>query len=92
MNGKDISDIWEPKDPYDYLTKLLSAKGIKNIEPRLCNESASNTILACFQVGIYTNKKLLGIGKTIIISENSFSPKLHFSFTCVSITNFLMGF
>lgn len=64
MNGKEISDIWEPKEPYEYLTSLLNEKGINDLEPRLCNESASNTILACYQVGIYSNKKLLGIGKS----------------------------
>lgn len=62
MNGKEVSDIWEPKEPYEYLMKILNEKGIKNVEPRLCNEAASNTILACFQVGIYSNKELLGIG------------------------------
>nr|CAI5862016.1 unnamed protein product [Callosobruchus analis] len=62
MNGKDVYDIWNPTEPYKYLTTLLNAKGITSIEPRLCNESAKNTILACFQVGLYSNKKLLGIG------------------------------
>lgn len=63
MNGKEISDIWEPNKPYEYLTCLLNEKGINDLEPRLCSKSASNTILACYQVGIYSNKKLLGLGK-----------------------------
>ncbi|XP_028141884.1 39S ribosomal protein L44, mitochondrial [Diabrotica virgifera virgifera] len=62
LNGKDVYEIWDPKEPYEYLTKLLKERGITAIEPRLCNESASNTILACFQVGLYSNKKLLGLG------------------------------
>lgn len=41
---------------------MLEKKGITEIDPRLCNESASNTILANYQVGLYSNKKLLGIG------------------------------
>lgn len=65
MHEKEISDIFEPKDPYDYLMTILNDKGIKDVEPRICNEAAPNTILACFQVGIYSNKKLLGIGKVI---------------------------
>ncbi|CAH1959200.1 unnamed protein product [Acanthoscelides obtectus] len=62
MNGKDVYEIWNPAEPYKYLTELLNEKGITSIEPRLCNESAKNTILACFQVGLYSDKKLLGIG------------------------------
>ncbi|KAG5873457.1 hypothetical protein JTB14_007224 [Gonioctena quinquepunctata] len=62
LNGKDVYEIWNPKEPYEYLTKLLNEKGVTEIEPRLCNQSANNTILACFQVGLYSNKKLLGIG------------------------------
>lgn len=63
LNGKDVIDIWNPKEPYEYLTKLLKERGITSVEPRLCNQSASNTILGCFQVGLYTDKKLVGIGK-----------------------------
>jgi len=64
MNGKDVYDIWNPEKPYDYLLKLLQDKGVEEVEPRLCNQSAVNTILANYQVGLYngTNKKLLGIG------------------------------
>ncbi|KAJ8921129.1 hypothetical protein NQ315_013599 [Exocentrus adspersus] len=62
MNGKDVYEIWDPKNPYEYLMKLLNDKGISEVEPRLCNQSAVNTILANYQIGLYSNKKLLGIG------------------------------
>ncbi|XP_018562151.1 39S ribosomal protein L44, mitochondrial [Anoplophora glabripennis] len=62
MNGKDVYEIWDPQNPYEYLTNLLGERGITAIEPRLCNQSAVNTILANFQVGLYSNKELLGIG------------------------------
>ncbi|XP_030759678.1 39S ribosomal protein L44, mitochondrial [Sitophilus oryzae] len=64
MNGKDIYDIWTPEKPYEYVVKLLEQRGIKKVEPRLCNQSAVNTILANYQVGLYdsNNKSLLGIG------------------------------
>lgn len=42
MTGKEILDIWEPKESYEYITSLLNEK------PRLCNECASNTILTCY--------------------------------------------
>lgn len=64
MNGKDVYDIWNPEKPFDYLVNLLKDRGVKEIEPRLCNESAANTILANYQIGLYdtSDKKLLGIG------------------------------
>nr|XP_023014770.1 39S ribosomal protein L44, mitochondrial isoform X1 [Leptinotarsa decemlineata]XP_023014772.1 39S ribosomal protein L44, mitochondrial isoform X2 [Leptinotarsa decemlineata] len=62
LNGKDVYEIWDPKEPFEYLMKLLREKGVTEVEPRLCNQSATNTILACFQVGLYSDKKLLGLG------------------------------
>lgn len=64
MNGKDLYDVWTPDKPYDYLMRLLQQQGVKEIEPRLCNQSAANTILANYQVGLYNaeNKKCLGLG------------------------------
>lgn len=59
LNGKEIFDIWNPRDPYEYLIKLLKT----DLEPRLCNQSATNTILANYQVGLYDKQKLMGIGE-----------------------------
>lgn len=78
---KDAFEIWNPQNPYDYLTNILKEKGITEIEPRLCNQSAINTILANYQVGLYSNKKLLGIGELFLIS-----------FFLVVINNYLIGF
>lgn len=65
MVGKDVYDIWAPAEPYDYMLRLLQAKGVEQVEPRLCNQSATNTILANFQVGLYhpQSKACLGLGK-----------------------------
>jgi large subunit ribosomal protein L44 len=62
LNGKEIYDVWNPDSPLDYLTRLLKQRGVKEVEPRLCNQSATSTILANYQVGLYNDKKLLGIG------------------------------
>ncbi|XP_066153875.1 large ribosomal subunit protein mL44 [Euwallacea fornicatus] len=64
MNGKDIYDIWTPEKPYEYLIKLLQEKGVSEVELRLCNQSAINTILANYQVGLYNakDKSCLGLG------------------------------
>lgn len=68
LNGTTVFDIWEPENPVDYLNNLLIGKGLGEFEARLCNESASNTILANYQVGLYSNdKKLLGIGENILL-------------------------
>ncbi|KAK4878520.1 hypothetical protein RN001_011026 [Aquatica leii] len=62
IHNKDIFEIWDVKNPYELLVQLSKEKGVSDIEARLCNQSASNTILANYQVGLYSNKKLLGIG------------------------------
>ncbi|KAF2882792.1 hypothetical protein ILUMI_23304 [Ignelater luminosus] len=62
LNGKDIFDVWDLSNPYEYLLRVLKEKGYSEVEPRLCNQSAANTVLANYQVGLYSNKKLLGIG------------------------------
>lgn len=62
LNGKEIYDVWNPDSPLDHLTRLLKQRGVKELEPRLCNQSATSTILANYQVGLYNDKKLLGIG------------------------------
>lgn len=73
LTGKDVYDIWSPDRPLEYLTELLKIKGITSFEPRLCNHSATNTILANYQVGLYNEKKLLGIGwgETIDIAKET---------------------
>ncbi|XP_044763073.1 39S ribosomal protein L44, mitochondrial [Coccinella septempunctata] len=74
LNGKTVFDIWEPENPVDYLNNLLKKQGVGEFEARLCNESASNTILANYQVGLYSNdKKLLGIGwgENVDIAKNT---------------------
>lgn len=72
LNDLDVFDVWEPSDPYKYLTESV-LQG-KTVEPRLCNQSAANTILANYQVGLYSeDKKLLGIGwgESVDIAKNT---------------------
>lgn len=65
---KDVFEVWDPQNPYQHLTSVLRERGITAIEPRLCNQSAANTILANYQVGLYTDdKKLLGIGESLFV-------------------------
>ncbi|XP_076066424.1 mitochondrial ribosomal protein L44 isoform X3 [Oratosquilla oratoria] len=60
--GKDFLDIWKVEDPQKELSELLVRSGCEPAEPRLIFESGKNTILAVYQVGMYSNKELIGIG------------------------------
>jgi len=73
LNGKNLYDLWDLKNPYEYLLQLVREKGYSEIESRLCNQSAANTILANYQVGLYSDKKLLGLGwgESVEIAKNT---------------------
>ncbi|XP_075224653.1 mitochondrial ribosomal protein L44 [Lycorma delicatula] len=60
--GKNINDLWEIDDPLKLLSDILERDGRKSFEPRLIGEAGRNTILAAYQVGLYVDKKLIGIG------------------------------
>lgn len=62
LNQKDVLDIWEIADPIESLKTYCSENKLGTPEPRLIGESAKNTILAAFHVGVYSNKNLLGQG------------------------------
>ncbi|XP_044739014.1 39S ribosomal protein L44, mitochondrial [Chrysoperla carnea] len=70
LNGKDVNDIWRVDDPMGILQKLLAEQNRGEPEPRLLNEAGKNTILACFEVGIYSDKQLIasGFGESIQIA------------------------
>lgn len=56
--GKDISPLCTPENPLRTLETTLGSP----IESRLIAESGKNSLLANYQVGIYSNKKLVGRG------------------------------
>lgn len=62
LNQKDVCDIWEIPTPFEYLKHYCSQNKLADPEPRLIGESAKNTVLAVFHVGIYSNKSLIGQG------------------------------
>lgn len=65
--GEDITPMCTPENPIE---KLKSTVG-SNIESRLIVESAKNSLLANYQVGIYQEKQLLGrgCGESLWIAE-----------------------
>lgn len=63
-----------PERPYEYFEELRKEKGLQDvIEARLCRESAKNSILANYQVGLYCDRQLLGLGwgETIETAKNT---------------------
>lgn len=63
LAGRDINEFWEIKDPMATLIDILKRDGRSEPEPRLINESGCNTILASYQVAVYSDKQFIGVGK-----------------------------
>lgn len=63
LAGRDVNEFWEVKDPITTLTDILKRDGRGEPEPRIINESGRNTVLATYQVAVYSDKEFLGIGK-----------------------------
>lgn len=70
LQGKDVNEYWNIDDPWTILTNFVEKEGAK-IEPRLIGEAGKNTLLACYRVGLYIEKKMLssGFGETIAIAK-----------------------
>lgn len=62
LNQTDVLDIWEIVAPFETLKNYCAENKLGEPEPRLIGDSAKNTILAAFHVGIYSNKNLIGQG------------------------------
>uniref|UniRef100_T1ITY2 Large ribosomal subunit protein mL44 n=1 Tax=Strigamia maritima TaxID=126957 RepID=T1ITY2_STRMM len=58
--GKNIIDLWPIVNPMGIVVDILEREGRGPPEARLIRESGRNTILAVFQVGIYSDKMLIG--------------------------------
>lgn len=62
LSGKDINDLWTIQEPLQVLSKILERDGRAQVEPRIIAEAGRNTILATYQIGLYSDKKLIGVG------------------------------
>lgn len=62
ISGKDVNDFWKIEDPWAMLCGIIEKEGGK-LEPRLIGEVGKNTLLACYRVGLYIDKKMLSSGK-----------------------------
>lgn len=70
LQGKDVNEYWNIEDPWTMLTGFIEKDGSK-VEPRLIGEVGKNTLLACYRIGLYVNKKMIseGFGEKIEIAK-----------------------
>jgi len=71
LQGEDLSEIWDIADPMSTLASVLSNEKRGEPEARLLWVSGKETLLACYHVGIYSDKELIGQapGETALIAE-----------------------
>lgn len=62
LSQKDVNELWTIDEPFKLLQEVCKSEKLCEPEPRLIGEAGKNTILACYQVGIYCEKRLLGTG------------------------------
>lgn len=62
LSQTDVNELWTIEEPFKQLQDVCKSEKFGEPEPRLIGEAGKNTILACYQVGIYCEKRLLGTG------------------------------
>lgn len=60
---KDLMEIWQIPTPRYNLKAILTRERLPAPEYRLLGETATGTIEACYVVGIYCDKELIGWGR-----------------------------
>ncbi|KAI0239478.1 39S ribosomal protein L44, mitochondrial [Lamellibrachia satsuma] len=71
LTGKTLDSMWTISNPMGLLAAILAKQGMAEPEPRLLWETGSETVVAAYMVGIYSNKTLIGKapGETVSIAE-----------------------
>uniref|UniRef100_A0AAG5CY57 Large ribosomal subunit protein mL44 n=2 Tax=Anopheles atroparvus TaxID=41427 RepID=A0AAG5CY57_ANOAO len=62
LNQRDLYEYLNITDPLLMLQEYCKEKNLANPEPRLIGTLGKNTLLAAYNVGIYSDRKLLGKG------------------------------
>uniref|UniRef100_A0A182VQY1 Large ribosomal subunit protein mL44 n=1 Tax=Anopheles minimus TaxID=112268 RepID=A0A182VQY1_9DIPT len=62
LNQRDLYEYLNIPDPLCTLQQYCKERGLADPEPRLIGHVGKNTLLAAFNVGIYSDRKLLGTG------------------------------
>lgn len=63
LYGQDVNELWNPVDPIGNLTAILKREGKAEPEFRLIRQAGSNSILAVYYVGVYSDKAFIAEGK-----------------------------
>jgi len=69
--GKTLDEVWSVADPMGLLVAINKNAGKAEPEPRLLWQNGSETVMAAYIVGIYSNKELIGktAGETVAIAQ-----------------------
>lgn len=62
LNQIDINELWKIDESMELLNGICRDKKLPAPEPRLISDVGKNTLLAAYQVGIYSNKQMIGSG------------------------------
>uniref|UniRef100_A0A182R1J0 Large ribosomal subunit protein mL44 n=1 Tax=Anopheles funestus TaxID=62324 RepID=A0A182R1J0_ANOFN len=62
LNQRDLHEYLQIPDPLRTLQEYCKERGLAEPEPRLIGNVGKNTLLAAYNVGIYSDRKLLGTG------------------------------
>ncbi|XP_070196199.1 large ribosomal subunit protein mL44-like [Littorina saxatilis] len=70
--GKELMELWSVTNPMGLLMAVLDSQGRGPPEPRLQWQAGQRTIMAVYQVGIYSDKQLIGqsAGERVTIAED----------------------
>lgn len=63
LSDKDITTIWTPFEPVKTLDDILSRDKRGPADFRLAAQAGASTILAVYQVAVYSDKVFLGMGE-----------------------------
>ena len=68
----DITDIWDVENPIGVLNQVLNNDGKSYPEFRLLWVNGQDTILACYHIGVYCDKELIGQspGESVEIAQD----------------------
>ncbi len=63
LHGQDLTDVWDVSDPMGTLAAVLARAGRGEPESRLLWESGKDSLLGCSNVGVYSDKEIIGQGQ-----------------------------
>ncbi|XP_046734679.1 39S ribosomal protein L44, mitochondrial [Diprion similis] len=72
LSDKEILSIWTPSHPFQTLDAILNREKRGPADFRLTAQTGVNTVLAAYQVAVYSDQQFLGIGagETVQVAKN----------------------